>query len=115
MTNKIPKTLSEHKPQKLELVQFDIAGPFPKSLCGNRYFMLIIDNWSRMNWILCLQHKSDAQKVLQIWKRDIDYQTGEKILSARSDNAPELIQAVKEWRVAGSGVRLEFTTIASSH
>lgn len=60
MTNLIPKLLSEHKAFLLALIQFDIAGPFPISLRGNRYFMLIIDSWSRMNWILALKHKSDA-------------------------------------------------------
>jgi len=60
MTNRIPKELSPHKLSKLDLVQLDIAGPFPKSLRGNRYFCLIIDSATRMEWILCLKAKSDA-------------------------------------------------------
>ena len=49
MKNRIPKTLSEHKDHKLALIQFDIAGPFPKTIRGNRYFLLIIDNYTRKN------------------------------------------------------------------
>lgn len=115
MTNLIPKLLSEHKAFLLALIQFDIAGPFPTSLRGHRYFMLIIDSWSRMNWILLLKHKSEAPKQLKLWKQEVEHQREEKVLAARSDNAPELIKAVREWREAGSGIRSELTTIASSH
>jgi hypothetical protein len=35
MRNSIPKQLRDYKAEKLALVQFDIAGPFPTSLRGN--------------------------------------------------------------------------------
>ncbi|KAI0992332.1 hypothetical protein K3495_g15854 [Podosphaera aphanis] len=47
MMNKISKTLAQHKTEPLELISFDVAGPFPMSLRGNRYFLQVIDNWSR--------------------------------------------------------------------
>ncbi|KAI0994557.1 hypothetical protein K3495_g13624 [Podosphaera aphanis] len=68
MTNRIPKELADHKTQRLALIQFDIAGPFPKTLRGNRYFLLIVDRFTRMNWILLLRQKSDAPKSLRISK-----------------------------------------------
>jgi hypothetical protein len=51
------KEVSEHKAFSLALIHFDIAGPFPVSLRGNKYFLLIVDSWSRMNWTLPLKHK----------------------------------------------------------
>jgi hypothetical protein len=115
MTNSIPKTLSEHEEFLLALIQFDIAGPFPMSLRGFKYFMLVIDSWSRKNWILLLKHKSDAPKALRHFKQDVELETEKKIKKARSDNAPELIKSVREWREAGSGVKSQLTTAASSH
>lgn len=112
MTNRTPKELSPHKSGRLQLIQFDIAGPFQKSIRGNRYFILIIDSWTRANWVLPLKRKSDAIPMMLSWKKEIELETGVKVIAARTDNAPELIQAVEEWK---SGVRSELTTIASSN
>jgi hypothetical protein len=49
MTNRILKQLSIYKSNHLKLIYFDIAGPFLQSNCGNRYFILIIDSYSRLN------------------------------------------------------------------
>ncbi|KAI0995304.1 hypothetical protein K3495_g12878, partial [Podosphaera aphanis] len=115
MRNYTPKTLSQHKNHRLALIQFDIAGPFPKSVRGNRYFMLIIDNWSRRNWVICLNSKDQAVKAITLWKAIEEGKTKCKIAAARTDNAPELLKAVGEWRNAGNGVEIQRTTIASSH
>jgi hypothetical protein len=114
MRNSIPKQLRDHKAEKLALVQFDIAGPFPTSLRGNRWFLLIIDSYTRKNWVIPLKQKGDAQKELRVWKIFVEHQTDEKVKAAGTDNAPELLQQVEEWRVT-QGVELQATTIASSH
>jgi hypothetical protein len=77
--------------------------------------MLIIDNRTREEWVLCLKQKSDAQMALMTWKTDIEFQVDAKIMAARSDNAPELIQAVDQRREKRSGVQSQLTTVASSH
>jgi hypothetical protein len=112
MTNRIPKQLSTHKSKCLELIYLDIAGPFPQSMSGNPYFILIIDSYTRVNWIIPLKHKSDAIALMKTWKAEVELATGDKIIAARTDNALELIQAIREWR---SGTRSEVTTIASSY
>ncbi|KAF7569560.1 UBN2 multi-domain protein [Pyrenophora tritici-repentis] len=114
MKNSIPKQLREHKATKLALVQFDIAGPFPTSLRGNRWFLQIIDSYTRKNWVIPLKKKGDAQRELRIWKTFVEHQTGEKVKAAGTDNAPELLQQAEEWRVT-QGVEIQPTTIASSH
>jgi hypothetical protein len=45
--NKFPKQLSLWQMSILGLIQFDVAGPFPTSIRGNRYFLLIIDSCTR--------------------------------------------------------------------
>ncbi|KAF7567667.1 hypothetical protein PtrM4_142580 [Pyrenophora tritici-repentis] len=114
MRNSIPKQLRDHKDEKLALVQFDVAGPFPTSLRGNRWFLLIIDSYTRKNWVVPLKQKGDAQKELRAWKIFVEHQTDEKVKAAGTDNAPELLQQVEEWRVT-YGVELQPTTIASSY
>jgi hypothetical protein len=68
MRNRTSKTLAVHKREALELVSLDIAGPFPTSLRGNRYFMQIIDNFTRKNWSIPLKTKGEAMTSLRSWK-----------------------------------------------
>ena len=45
----------------LELVHIDICGPIsPSALGGSRYFLLIVDDFSRLMWVSMLKLKSDA-------------------------------------------------------
>jgi hypothetical protein len=48
ITNRILKTFSKHKDQKLILIQFDITNPF-LIIQGNKYFLLVINNYTRKN------------------------------------------------------------------
>jgi hypothetical protein len=112
MTNWIPKQWGTNKSKCLELIYLDIAGPFPQSICGNRYCILIINSYTRVNWLIPLKHKIDVITRMKTWKAEVLLATGDKIIAIRTDNAPELIQAIREWR---SGTRSEVTTIASSH
>ncbi|KAI0994773.1 hypothetical protein K3495_g13407, partial [Podosphaera aphanis] len=114
MTNRKSKILADRKDRQLSLIQFDIAGPFPKSLRGNRYFLLIIDSFLRKNWILLLKQKSDAIQCLRTFKATVEREVNEKIKAARSDNAPELLLTVEGWREQ-DGIEAQSTVVASSH
>lgn len=51
----------------LELVHVDIFGPTrTPSLGGNRYFILFVDDFTRMIWIYFLNQKIDAFNIF-IW------------------------------------------------
>jgi hypothetical protein len=39
----------------------------PPILKGAKYFMIIIDDYSRYRWFFVLKRKSDAKKVLEDW------------------------------------------------
>jgi hypothetical protein len=49
MTHQTLKQLCINKSKRLELINLDLRTPFPKSICGNLYFILIIDRYSRVN------------------------------------------------------------------
>ncbi|KAI1001986.1 hypothetical protein K3495_g6217 [Podosphaera aphanis] len=114
MTNKIPKEFADHKTQRLALIQFDNAGPLPKTLRGNRYFLLIVGSFTRMNWILLLRQKSDAPKSLWTFKAVVENEVEEKIKAAHSDNATELLLTVEGWKER-DGIQGHSTAKASSH
>jgi hypothetical protein len=112
MINRISKKLSKHIPKGLELIHLDLAGPFPQSIYGNRYFIFIIDSYTRVNWIILLKHMSDAIARMKSRKVEFELAIGDKIIATRTDNAPELIQAILECRL---GTRSEVAIIALSH
>jgi transposase InsO family protein len=49
----------------LQKVHADLAGPFtPVGLHGHRYYLLVIDTYSRFNVLTPIKHKSDAADAL---------------------------------------------------
>ncbi|KAM1076159.1 hypothetical protein ACFX19_024122 [Malus domestica] len=48
------------------LLWFDICGPFPvKTICGNKYFVNFIDDFSRLGYTFLISEKSDALKYTE--------------------------------------------------
>jgi hypothetical protein len=91
MTNPILNHLSTHKSKRLELIYLDIVGAFPRSIRGNQYLILIIDSYTRVNWIIPLKHKRNAITRMKTWKAEVKLLIGDKIIATRTHNVPELI------------------------
>ena len=59
--------LSRSKP--LQLVHMDLCGPSRTNAPGGKsYFMLIIDDFSRLTWVVFLKYKSEAFEKFKIFK-----------------------------------------------
>jgi len=69
----------------------DICGPFSKaSIHGERYFLTILDDFSRYAWIvLLLKSKSEVKIQVQNFISLIENQFDSKIKCIRTDNGPE--------------------------
>jgi transposase InsO family protein len=79
---------SSSKP--LELIHTDICGPMKKkSPCGEEYYILFIDDFSRMCWIGLLKHKDEAFEKFQIFKALVENELDLKIKCLRSDRGRE--------------------------
>ncbi|KAI0991074.1 hypothetical protein K3495_g17113, partial [Podosphaera aphanis] len=98
----------------LALVHIDVAGPFPKSLRGNKYFLQIVDNYTRKVWSFPIKTKDESPLCLQTWRNKVELQSGKKLKAVRSDNAPELKKTIDEWE-REFGIQAEYTVIASSN
>ena len=74
----------------LELVHTNLCGPSKvKILQGYKYFMLLIDDYSRMVWVTFLREKSEALEKFKIFKVMVEIETGLKIKCLRSDRGGE--------------------------
>ncbi|KAI1002916.1 hypothetical protein K3495_g5287 [Podosphaera aphanis] len=100
MRNKVSKTLAKHKTEALALVHIDVAGPLPKSLRGNKYFLQIVYNYTKKVWSFPIKTKDESPLCLQSWRNKVELQFGKKLKAIRSDNAPELKKTIDEWERA---------------
>ena len=74
----------------LELVYMDICGPItPSTLGGSMYYLLIVDDFSRLMWVSMLKLKSDALGEFQHFKALVEAEKGTRILCLRSDRGGE--------------------------
>ena len=84
---KTKDVLSTSRP--LQLVHMDLCGPSrTKTPSGESYFLLIIDDFSRMTWVAFLKYKSEALEKFKIFKALAENQTGCKLKS--SDQTEEV-------------------------
>ena len=68
------KECSSNRP--LELVHTDLCGPTKTaSLNGEKYFMLFIDDYSRMVWVTFLKHKSEAFDHFNFFRTMVERET----------------------------------------
>ncbi|KAK4397350.1 Retrovirus-related Pol polyprotein from transposon TNT 1-94 [Sesamum angolense] len=74
----------------LELIHTDLCGPMRiPSHEQNRYFILFIDDYSRMTWVYFMREKSEVFKVFKKFKNLMEKQSGRSIKVLRSDRGKE--------------------------
>lgn len=73
-----------------ELIHIDTWGPFSvPTKEGYRFFLEIVDNFSRATWVYLLKHKSDVLQVSPDFITMVETQYNMKVCAVRSDNANE--------------------------
>lgn len=78
------KEYSTTKP--LQLVHTDLCGPTrTRGLKGERYFIFLIDDSTRMTWVTFLKDKSQAFERFKIFRKMVEKETGRGIKCLRSD------------------------------
>jgi len=83
---------TSHASNKFELLHIDIWGPCSKtSMHGHRYFLTIIDDFSRYTWIHLMHTKAETRKIIIDFTAYIETQFDSKIKILRSDNGTEFL------------------------
>ncbi|KAH9763605.1 hypothetical protein KPL70_001228 [Citrus sinensis] len=102
--SKFPKGMHISK-QPLDYVHADLWGLAQvPSLSGGRYFISVIDDYSRKVWIYILKTKDQAWKKFKIWKTLVETQSDFKVKCLRTDNGLELCnkefeQCCQKWGI----------------
>ena len=71
---KIKEHMTSHP---LEIIHTDLCGRNKtKSLQGYHYFMLLIEDYTRMTWVAFLKEKSEAFEIFKIFKAMVENKSG---------------------------------------
>jgi transposase InsO family protein len=74
----------------LEMLHMDLFGPITYiSIDGNKYGLVIIDDYSRFTWVFFLQDKCETQEVLKKFLKRAQNKFDAKVKKIRSDNDTE--------------------------
>ena len=103
----IRRTPQNRASRPLELIHSDMGGPLPISLGGNRFFIIFVDDFSRMTWIFFMPTKS-ANDPFTAWtefKRasaasTSAVSTSAASTSAASTSAASTMNASMSYRIA---------------
>ncbi|GJR05477.1 retrovirus-related pol polyprotein from transposon TNT 1-94 [Tanacetum coccineum] len=80
----------------LELLHMDLFGPSAvRSYGGNRYTLVIVDDYSRYTWTRFLKDKTKAFDQFEIFSKKIQNQLGCTIVSIRTDHGREFDNEVQ--------------------
>jgi hypothetical protein len=74
----------------LEILHMDLFGPITyTSIGGNKYGLVIIDDYSCFAWMFFLQDKGEIQEVLKKFLKRAQNKFDAKVKKIRSDNDTE--------------------------
>nr|GEU54259.1 zinc finger, CCHC-type [Tanacetum cinerariifolium] len=90
--NSYPTQTTYRASKRLELVHGDLCGPIiPPTPTGNRYFMLLVDDYSRVMWVYLLKAKDEALEVFKNFRKKVKTETEEKVKVLRTDRGGEFL------------------------
>lgn len=85
-----PKGVAWRAKEMLELVHTDVCGPMrTPSHAQNKYFILFIDDYTRMTWVYFMRERSEVFTIFKRFKSMVEKQSGHYIKTLRSDNGKE--------------------------
>lgn len=94
----------------LQLIHSDVGGPLPvESPGGSKYYLTLIDDWSRYQWVIPMKHKSEVLVNFKKFVAQVERQTGKSVKTLRSDNGGEYRSREFDKFCENSGIKREFT------
>nr|KAJ0204837.1 hypothetical protein LSAT_V11C500258600 [Lactuca sativa] len=111
------QTKSSFKPKScssisvpLHLLHMDLFGPIPvRSLGGNKYTLVIVDEFTRFTWVVFLKKKSHvAQEIISLIRKN-ETLIGLKVKQLRSDHGTEFRNSTLEEFCDHKGIGQNFS------
>lgn len=94
----------------LEYIHCDLWGPArTETLGGGKYFLSIMDDFSRKVWILLLKNKSDTLSAFKTWISEVENEKHCSVQSLRTDNGMEFLSNKFQELCRENGIKRKFT------
>nr|GEV54353.1 retrotransposon protein, putative, Ty1-copia subclass [Tanacetum cinerariifolium] len=103
--------VGRHTTQRvIDYVHSNLWGPSQvESLGGKRYFLSIVDDYSRRLWVYLLWFKHEAFEKFKEWKQLVENQTGRTVKKLRTDNGFEFCNREFKQLCIESGIARNLT------
>ena len=86
------------------MVRLDVWGPYKKpTFDGNRFFLIVVDDYSRMTWLFLLKNKSDVCVTLSYFLQFVKTRFGKIVKKVSLDNGTEFVNYVCDNLLKGTG------------
>ncbi|XP_014751620.1 uncharacterized protein LOC106865632 [Brachypodium distachyon] len=96
--------------EPLELVHADLCGPIaPATPHGNKYFMLLVDDYSQHMWLVLLPAKDAAVPAIKQYQAAAEVQSGKALRTFRTDRGGEFTSNDISMYFADNGVQRHLT------
>jgi transposase InsO family protein len=106
----LPKASSTRASSILEVLHTDLCEPMQiASLGGYLYFMVIVDDYSKMVWVRFMANKSSAFQHFAEFITLIEAQIGKKVLVIRFDRGGEFTSTEFKNLCAQKGIQRQLT------
>lgn len=107
--SRAPFPESNTKTDVMELLHVDITGPFPASVGGSRYLIVLYEDAAGVTMGVPIRAKGDAGQVLKAKIPELERRSGKKLKRIRFDGAKEFITGnLKSW-YGNKGIDVEIT------
>jgi transposase InsO family protein len=95
----------------LKLLHMDLFGPIAYiSIGGNKYGLVIVDDFSCFTWAFFLKDKSEAKGIVKKFLRRVQNEFELKVKNIRSDNESEFRNTLVEELLDEEGIKHELST-----
>ena len=105
------KQFTSSHPMKAYLSTSRSFGPTTyKSLGGNLYCLVIVDDYSRYTWTFFLEDKSKTMRIFKAFVKQAQNEFGSSVVKVRSDNGTEFRNTQVEELCNDMGIKHEFSS-----
>ena len=96
---------------KLEIVHTNLSGPTKtRGFYDERYFMILVDDFTRTMWVAFLKEKSEAFEKFKVLKNRFENESGMKVKYLRSDRGGEFTLNAFNSFCEADGIKRKLTT-----
>ncbi|KAD1826795.1 hypothetical protein E3N88_42252 [Mikania micrantha] len=105
-----PKESEWRANEPLKLIHANLCGPItPQTKGGNRYFLLLVDDYSRYMWVYLLKSKDEAFTKFKQFKIQVEKETSYAINMLRTDRGGEFNSQKFNEFCQEEGIRRQFS------